>query len=937
MCAVSKSQNAPQMIVGIDLGTTHTVVSYADISQGVGAAEVKLFSIPQLIDAGEIAERPLLPSFRYHPSDSEMSDADLQLPWLRHAIAGERYLVGEWARQLGAKVEGRLISSAKSWLCHTGVDRDAPLLPWGAAEEVEKVSPIDASASYLAHVRDAWNHAFPQQSLEQQQIIVTIPASFDEAARAYTVEAARRAGLANILLLEEPQAVCYDWVHRHRQDFAQQLQQSRLLMVCDIGGGTTDLSLIQVSPDSKHPQQLVLDRVGVGDHLMLGGDNLDLALARIAEPRITGNGKPLNAASLAQLVQQCRQAKETLLRPDAPESVNVTLLGAGSRLIGGARSTQLTREEVHQVALDGFLPVVDIQSRPQRTRSAVVEFGLPYEPDPAISHHLAAFIMDHQQACRKAMGLEEGIAVPDAVLFNGGLFNSDLVAQRLQEQFQHWGQQSPLVLDNGHPDLSVAYGAVAYGLARQGEGVRIGGGSARSFFLQVEAANREEAATQAVCVLPKGSLEGDELRLHERRFALRVGHPVRFHLLSSVMDEHFEPGQVVTLDDEHFLHLPPLVSALEGGSGNRQEVEVELAAQLTEVGTLQLECVALDDPDKRWQVEFQLRKPSLESLSQSDLPKRFPEAVDAILEIFGPSKKQVDPKQVKSLRASLEKLLGPKEEWTTPLLREMFSVLWEHRKRRRRSAQHERVWFNLVGYCLRPGYGYPLDDWRMEQLWPLYQQKLQFDKEKQAWAEWWTLWRRVAGGLEPAHHEKILKDISKYINPGSARNTKVQAELKNRSYEDIVRLAGVLEQIPPERKVELGQWLLKRLQKSSETDTSWWSLGRIGSRKPLIASQHKVVPVETAEKWLKQLIQQDWQKKRNVALAATLIARMTGDRTLDISPEMRQQVVDALMENKAPTSWIEMVQQVMDLESSDQKSVFGESLPPGIKLLNPSD
>ena len=359
--------------VGIDLGTSNTVLAYA----AVGSQEIRVFEIDQLVSLGEVAARPLLPSVRYHAAPGELSAGDLQLPWRAPDNAVDRagesqqdppVVIGRLARALGGQVPGRLVASAKSWLSHASVDRVAPILPWGAADDVRKVSPVEASASYLAHVRAAWNQRFPDAPLEAQDVVLTVPASFDEGARALTVEAARMAGLPTLRLLEEPQAAFYDWLFHHRDSLATELSDTRLVLICDVGGGTTDLTLIEVRMRDGEPE---LTRIGVGNHLMLGGDNMDLALAHRVEARLpqAGNERTrLSAASLSQLVERCRGAKEQLLGPDAPESASITLLGAGSKLIGGARTAQVTREEVEQIIVDGFFPAVASNERPGRPR-----------------------------------------------------------------------------------------------------------------------------------------------------------------------------------------------------------------------------------------------------------------------------------------------------------------------------------------------------------------------------------------------------------------------------------------------------------------------------------------------------------------------------------------------------------------------------------------
>ncbi len=378
---------SPRYLVGIDLGTTNTVVAFCELTENLQQSNVSLFDIDQLIGPGEVVRKPLLPSFRYHPANGQIAPADLTLPWENQNVPGDiaNVIIGEWARELGAKVEGRQVSSAKSWLSHQAVDRHSEILPWAGVSDVEKVSPVIASASYLNHIRQAWNHRHPGNLLEEQEVVVTVPASFDETARKLTLEAAQLAGLSQVLLLEEPQAVCYDWYARHQHSAAELLKEIPLILVCDVGGGTTDLSLIEAKFNQ---DALALDRIGVGEHLMLGGDNLDLALAHLAEQRFN-QSKKLNAASLTKLIQQTRKAKEQLLSSKAPEEVKITMLGSGSKLLGGTKSIALNKQEVHQIALDGFFPLSDFTQTPDKRRSAVVEFGLPYVADPAVSKHVA--------------------------------------------------------------------------------------------------------------------------------------------------------------------------------------------------------------------------------------------------------------------------------------------------------------------------------------------------------------------------------------------------------------------------------------------------------------------------------------------------------------------------------------------------------------------
>ena len=933
-------KTAPRYLVGIDLGTSNTVVAYADTRTRTGSRAIQLFAIEQVIAPGEVMAQPLLPSVRYHPAADELPPSANTLPWSASALeqslpAG---LVGTLAQQLGAKSPGRLVVSAKSWLSHAQVDRTAPILPWGSAEDVPKISPLQASASYLSHCRAAWNQHFTDYPLEQQDIVLTLPASFDEGARALTVEAARLAGLERVHLLEEPQAACYDWIYRQGEHLQDALQDCRLLLVCDVGGGTTDLSLIRIDQgttgtsvsDRAAPQ---LSRIAVGDHLMLGGDNIDLAIAHLLERKLSDT-RQLNAGQLAQLMQQCRSAKERLLATTEtghiPEKTSITLLGTGSRLIGAARSVELTRAELLHI-IDGFLPSTGPDERPRSRRGAIVEFGLPYAADPAISKHLAAFLQRFAEPAREALGSpSSALPMPDAVLLNGGVFQSDYLAQRLQSLLQSWraqqtGQTPLRLFANPQPDLAVARGAVAYGLARRGKGLKIGGGSARSYFLQLDS----QQARQAICLLPRGTEEGRELRLDKRRFALRLGQPVRFHLHSATAAKHYRAGELVELDDDSFEPLPPIATVLEGGSG---EVPVQLATRLTEVGTLAIDCITPDPPQQRWNLEFQLRDSAASSLVEDSktLHPRFEAARELLEQYFGERSSRVDPKGIKTLRNDLEKLLGKRDAWDSALLRGLFAVLLDGARRRRRSADHERLWLNLTGFCLRPGFGYPLDEWRIEQLWPLYAQGVHAIKEAQNWAEWWTLWRRVAGGLDAAAQDTIATDLAPYLEPPEQQQ-KIKGP-KKQGYDDMVRLIAALEHLAPARKAEIGGWLLQRLSKKGESVQTWWALGRIGTRVPFHGSAHQVVDSETAGHWLSVLLQQDWRKVQPAAFAATMLARLSGDRSRDLPDDLRQRTIQRLRELKAPAQWITMISEVSELDDADTKRFFGEGLPTGLRL-----
>ncbi|MBC7452633.1 MAG: hsp70 family protein [Massilia sp.] len=943
----------------------------AERTTSADLATITLFEIEQLVAPGELAALPLLPSVRYHAGAGELAAGELQLPWAQgDGAALQPVVIGQLARQLGAQVPGRMVASAKSWLSHTAVDRLAPILPWGAALDVLKVSPVDASASILAYVRAAWNAQFPLHLLEHQELVLTVPASFDEGARALTLAAARQAGLPTLRLLEEPQAVFYDWLFRHRGTLASELAHSRLVLVCDVGGGTTDLSLIQIDIEDGQPQ---LTRIGVGNHLMLGGDNMDLALAHVVEAKMaqvaraagTEHAK-LSAGALSQLMERCRAAKEQLLAFDAPEQVQVTLLGAGARMIGAMRSVALTRGEVENIIVDGFFPLVDLSDQVRQGRAGIVEFGLPYARDPAVTRHIAEFLRQHASVDRATEGdaASHSGALPDTLLLNGGVFRADALVKRLEQTLGVWNGAPLHRLHNDNPDVAVARGAVAYALSQQGRAPKIGAGAARSYFLLLDDAGKTRggaASKRGICILPRGSEPGQEILLKDRTFALRLGQPVRFHVFTSGgADAIPAPGELVDLAHPRFIRLPPITMVLQAPSATsassttpRQETPVQLATSLSEVGTLAVHCVALADAGQRWLLEFDLRHdntgPSQAAGHGDDAPPaQLADAIEKIERIFGARSQQVGVKEVRQLRAQLEQLLGERAQWHTPLLRHMFDALLQRARGRRRSAEHERGWLNLAGFCLRPGFGDPLDAWRVQQLWTLFESGVQHGNDKQVCAEWWTLWRRVAGGLGAAEQLRLLDDFAANLHgneQGSGGSAGSEGNLVNGSDDDMLRLGASLERIPLAYKTEIGAWLLERIgapsaapTKRAEADSAnlgrhLWALGRIGARQPFYGSAHDVVESDVVTAWLERLLFLDWKRVEPAAFAAMQLARMTGDRTRDLPLALRERITVRLAAIDAPASWSAMLHEVVQPDAAIERRMLGEALPPGLKLI----
>jgi hypothetical protein len=596
--------------VGIDLGTTNSAVASAALEGG--APEV--LAIPQLVAPGEVQARPLLPSFLYLPHPAELPAGALALPW--EPDAGDA--VGELARDRGALTPVRLVSSAKSWLSHPALDRRAASLPVGSPEEVPKVSPLDASARYLAHLRAAWDAASPGAPLAAQRVTLTVPASFDAVARELTVEAARKAGLEAVTLLEEPQAALYAWVDAMGDRWRKELRPGDLVLVVDVGGGTSDFSLIAVADRGG---ELGLERVAVGDHILLGGDNMDLALAFALERKLAAAGRKLDRAQVLGLTHGARAAKELLFAKPALPAAQITVPGRGSSLVGGAIRTELTRDELLANLVDGFFPLVDASARPAvARRTALTTLGLPYAQDPAVTRHLAAFLGRHRESLGGGRA-PEGVALrgeaflhPTAVLFNGGPMKAAELRARILEAVSSWvaaeGGQPPRELPGAELDLAVAKGAAVYGRVREGKGIRIRGGTARAYYVGVETAMPAVPGmappVQALCVAPMGMEEGTATELPHAELGLVVGERAHFRFFSSSSRREDRPGTVVEREAE-LEELAPIETELPAAAGAAgQVVPVRLRAHVTEIGTLELECV--DERQHAWKVEFNLRQ-----------------------------------------------------------------------------------------------------------------------------------------------------------------------------------------------------------------------------------------------------------------------------------------------------------------------------------------
>lgn len=933
-------------VVGVDLGTTNSAVAYVDTTEAPW--QVRTFPTPQLVAPGQVEARETLPSCHYQPAEGETAPGALRLPWSKEEKV---YAVGFYARDQGAVAPGRLIASAKSWLCHAGVDRTAGLLPWQGAADVERLSPVEVSARFLRHIREAWDARFPGEPLARQDFVLTLPASFDEVARELTIEAAAQAGLARVVLIEEPQAAFYAWVYKHANNWEEQVQPGQKILVCDIGGGTSDFTLIRVRRAAEvagETGKVQFHRVAVGDHLILGGDNLDLALAHHVEQRIKGDGK-LEPRQWDVLVRICRQVKETLLTEGAPERYTINLPGSGSRLIGGGLQVEVSRDEARQVLVEGYFPIVPLGDKPAARHSGFQEFGLPYAPDAAVTKYLAAFLTAHRNVALDAIGDvgETDPARPDVVLFNGGLFASDVLRERLLDALRGWFRTpsepnwSPLVLDNDRLDLAVARGAAYYGMVRRGEGVKIAAGLARSYYIGV---GTEHDSPSAICLVPGSAEPGQDVDLTSRKFELLVSTPVEFSLFLSSTRLTDLPGDLVAVDREQMRPLPPIRTVLRTRRrGEQGHVSVTLHARLTEIGTIDLWCSEVGG-ERSWKLQFDVR-----SATQTDVAAHesaaeqegfideatWKECCDILGGTFDPTGEDKPDGLMKRLAAVLGQ---EKHEWPTSLLRRMWETLFELEAGRRRSQTHEARWLNLLGYALRPGYGLAVDDWRVAETWRHVQGKLAFNSPA-CRTESWILWRRIAGGLSAGQQVAVAEPLLVPIRGLHRRLVAGKTGGADFSFTpqesgEMWRLLGSLELLPMGTKVELGNMLSELAAKPkmlAARSAMVWALGRLGARAPVYGPLNTVVPAEVAGKWLEQILR---RRETDPAdqLAVMQLARRTDDRYRDLSVKLRGEAVDWLESQSSSAHLVELVRDGGRLDAEEQGRIFGEALPRGLRL-----
>src|SRR5580698_9838762 len=801
------------MNVGIDLGTTNSALAFIDTKEAAETdfPEIRVLDVPQTVAQGRVEARRTLPSFLY---------------------LGDQEYVGVYAREQGALVPTKSIHSAKSWLSNPEVDRTAKILPWDAQEGGRVLSPVDVSARILKQLAQAWENA-QGSKLGEQNVVLTVPASFDEEARELTVAAAREAGIDNLTLLEEPAAAFYSWIANDLARSQKSLFDGQIVLVCDVGGGTSDFTLIRVSREN---DRVDFTRTAVGKHLLLGGDNLDLTLAWLVESKL---GKTLSVRQRSGLRRQCASAKERLLSDPDLKSVEITVLGAGSSLVGGTLKTEILREEVLELVLDGFLPECELGDQPkEEEQSPFREIGLPYVSDPAVTRHLAAFLHS------------AGDAKPDAILFNGGFFIPEVLRHRVADVMEHWYGKRPAIFENRDLDLAVAVGAAYYSYVRAtGSGLLVRGGLPRSYFIGL-GGGADQEKLRTLCLVPRGAEEGSTVELDPGNLELVANKPVSFRLYSSRTRTEDKAGDIVEFPRSEDLHLhAPLHAVLRFGKAGERMVPVKLGARLTEVGTLEIWADSKIS-EHRWRLQFQLRK-TVSAEASSRPAAVISEDALAAAEALLPATFAEGILEPEQLPAKLEQTLGlGRNSWPLSTIRKLADRLLELSEERKRSAAHEARWLNLCGLCLRPGFGFPGDDFRIEQARRIYATGLQFANQVQNEIQWWIYWGRVAGGLNKNQQTDVFQRLSPVLLPRGGKQARINPSLLREMW----RAAASLELLPAQTRTQLGDELVARVMKGDFVDTGLWCLARLGARKLFYGPINQVLPASTALRWVEALL-----------------------------------------------------------------------------------
>jgi molecular chaperone DnaK (HSP70) len=923
-------------LVGIDLGTTNCALAYFDTldkDQGIQSLRITQWESEDLL-----TDSAVLPSFCYLLPKPEIKRRRYTLPWHKDEDSPEE-VVGQMAARLATTSPGRVIHSAKSWLCHRSVDREERILPWNSDEIIgtKRRSPVETSAIFLRHLKDCWNSKIaPHQTqyrLENQQVTITVPASFDESAQRLTLAAAELAGFrcANLRLLEEPQAAFYHLLEGMEESGSMVagltgllpgiIDSAKTVLICDIGGGTTDFSLFRVDkldPSTKSPG---IQRIAVSDHILLGGDNIDLKIAAVLEEKFQKKyGNTISSSQWAFMMNQSRTIKERALAAGDDKAENeafmVSLPGTGSGLFSSALTVEIAKQEIAAMVTEGFYPECSPTEAPAVERSALQEWNLPYAADTGITRHLANFL--------------NGRTV-DAVLYTGGSLKPQFLQNRLTRLIESWQARTVTVLINNDLDLAVARGSASFAKSIGDGKALIRGGYPRSLFVEIN--NR--GTPGLLCVLPKGFDSTQTVEISSLDLKVRIGEPVAFNLFSATRRDGDIAGGIVAGEFQNMMPLPSLQTRLEPklNATARKQIKVGLRVRVEPTGLLAISCFDKESEDS-WSLEFNLRdKVSSEAFSTEAQrsegqfsPDLLTRAYGAIDTYYG-KKKSIDggEKSPGQLVQQLESTLQcERAQWELSTLRLLWPSLKDGLHRRGRSASHEATWLNLAGFVLRPGYGTDLDRYRIADLWPIFQLGPVHGDESRIKNQWWILWRRVAGGLTKMQHETLFAKIMPAIKKGSEATA------------EMYMLAGALELVDMEKKIQLGNMLVEQIVSGKHhcIDQKIWALSRLASRVPMSSGAESVIRPSFVEAWSREFLNLDCHKLplKRLAVFFALAGRMVMDREFDISAKARANFLTKLRECQASPEQLRLVAEFVPQSLESKSELFGEALPVGFVI-----
>ncbi|MFW7380683.1 MAG: Hsp70 family protein [Oligoflexus sp.] len=930
------NKKSARFIIGIDLGTTHCALSYFDRFEP--EAGIQSFAIPQWDGDEGLVAKYTLPSFLYLLTKGEIKRQEKRLPF-DHQDEEVLAIVGREARERLSSQADRVIHSAKSWLCHGGINRSSKILPWQSEEILgdQRWSPVEVEAAFLRHLRLAWDAAFssdknPENSLAAQDLLVTVPASFDEAAQRLTLEACRLAGLGEHLrLMEEPQAAFFDWLlsdaqwsPRLEKLLADCKRSSAKVLVCDVGGGTSDFSILEVSKQSNQKPQI--KRLKVSNHILLGGDNIDLAIAHRIDQQRKHQEHAVRASAWSRLVNEARKLKESLLQSDEQagqtqqQNYFVTIDQAGASLFDSTETISIDPAQIQGMILDGFYPLCDASDRPhEKPRSGISEWGLPYAQDSAITRHLAAFL-DHETI--------------DAVIFAGGSLTPKLLRQRICQLIGDWQKQPILDLQASSLDLAVSRGATAFAFLHEQEAGLVTASYPRSVFLKVE----QQGESRLLRLIPRGSPIDSSWSIKDLKLLALVNQNVEFEVWTSATDQGKSVGETVSLTPD-FHRLPPMHTVLSYPEKKHGQIAVELTATISNTGLLQIFCNDRDEQRHQWSLEFHAGEASLfqgqkkqqtgPSLDAGLSPIEWQKIDEAIRSLYGKKKGSDSAMRPQELIATIEKILHKeKQDWSLPQLRVIWESLQQGLTRRQRSVDHETSWLQLAGYSLRPGFGASRDPDRCREIWRCWQLGLAHPKDSRVLDQWWIMWRRVAGGLNQEQQNTIFDRIFPQLR-------KAQSEQASR---EMLLLAGSLERIEMNRKLQLGRSLVSQISSGQKqlVDAKIWALAHLASRVPLYAGVEDIIQPVFVEQWIDDLHHVDIRQKhyRSLQNFYSQAGRRLNQRDLDLSPAYRQVCLNQLEKAGAEEQLRLPISNYLPPDKSLFNRLFGEDLPTGIEIVD---